>query len=378
MTDHRSDRARRIEDLVPTDRGTLGGYALTFLRDLEVRGYAEHTVRNLHAHLRVFICWCHERGLETLDEVTPEVLKRYQRQLYHHRTESGRRLSFNTQRQRLSAVKRLYRWLLKERLLDWNPTDTLDLPRTEQRLPRAVLSMREAERVLAQPDLRTPVGVRDRAILETLYSTGIRRQELVDLDLYSVDVASGVLSVRQGKGKKDRMIPIGRRALDWVERYLEEVRPELAPEPDEGALFLTVLRTRFSPERMSLLVRQYVATANLGKIGACHLFRHTMATLMLEGGADIRFIQAMLGHVKIETTQVYTRVAIRKLKEVHELTHPGANPRPKQPGAAAAPEDVAGEGESVGEEEELLSTLAAEAAEDGEGGDDHTAGDVGA
>ena len=353
--DGRRKRAQRVEDLVPTHPGALGAYALAYMRDLEIRNYSAHTVRNLHANLRVFLLWCHERGLTTPAEISPEVLKRYQRRLYHHRKANGQRLSFSAQRQRLSAVKRLYRWLLKERVLDWNPTDTLDLPKVEQRLPKAVLSVREAERVLAQPDVTTPVGIRDRAILETLYSTGIRRQEAVDLDLYSVDAEGGVLTVRQGKGKKDRMIPIGRRALEWVGRYLDEVRPELVMEPDDGALFLTVNRTRFSPERMSLLVRQYVAAANLDKEGSCHLFRHTMATLMLEGGADIRFIQAMLGHASLEATQVYTRVAIRKLKEVHELSHPGANPRPR-PGKAAQSNEAA--------EEELLSTLAAEAAED--------------
>ncbi len=357
MVDRRRERARRIEDLVPTDPGTLGACSLAYLRDLEMRNYSAHTVRNLHANLRVFLVWCHERGLDRPDEITPEVLKRFQRRLYHHRKSNGKRLSFSAQRQRLSAVKRLWRWLLKERLVDWNPTDTIDLPKIEQRLPKAVLSIREAERVLARPDISTPIGVRDRAILETLYSTGIRRQELVDLDLYSVDAEGGVLTVRQGKGRKDRMIPIGKRALGWIERYVDEVRPELVMAPDEGELFLTINRTRFSPERMSLLVRQYVAAANLGKEGSCHLFRHTMATLMLEGGADIRFIQAMLGHTSLEATQVYTRVAIRKLKEVHELSHPGANPR--------QPKTLRKTGDGSRETgEELLSSLAAEAADE--------------
>ena len=340
---------------MPTDAGSLGGCSLAYLRDLEMRNYSAHTVRNLHANLRVFLVWCHERGLDRPDEITPEVLKRFQRRLYHHRKSNGKRLSFSAQRQRLSAVKRLWRWLLKERIVDWNPTDTIDLPKIEQRLPKAVLSIREAERVLARPDVKTPIGVRDRAILETLYSTGIRRQELVDLDLYSIDAAGGVLTVRQGKGRKDRMIPIGKRALGWIERYVDEVRPELVMAPDEGELFLTINRTRFSPERMSPLVRQYVAAADLGKEGSCHLFRHTMATLMLEGGADIRFIQAMLGHASLEATQVYTRVAIRKLKEVHELSHPGANPR--QPKGQAEESDDEGEA--------LLSSLAAEDPEAG-------------
>ena len=158
-------------------------------------------------------------------EITPAVLERYQRWLYHYRKANGKPPELPPQNDRLGSVKRFFRWLVKQRVLEWNPADPLELPRIERRLPKAVLTVEEAERVLAQPDVRTPLGIRDRAILETLYSTGIRRQELVDLDVYSVDLDGGTLIVRQGKGKKDRMIPIGERALAWVERYLEEVRP---------------------------------------------------------------------------------------------------------------------------------------------------------
>ena len=324
MPDRRREKSRNIEDLVPTGPGTLGGLVLEYLGDLEVRGYSWHSIRSRKAHLRYFVVWCDERGIVRPGEVSLGVLERYRRWLYAYRKDNGRRLSFRSQNDRLASVRRFFRWLVRRGDLEWSPAEQLELPRVERRLPRAVLTAEEAERVLAQPDLGTPLGVRDRAILEVLYSTGIRRQELVDLDVYSVDFEGGTLMVRQGKGKKDRLIPIGERALAWLEKYMEEVRPELAMEPDEGRLFLTTHRKPFSPERMSLLVRQYVEQAEIGKKGACHLFRHTMATLMLEGGADIRFIQAMLGHADISTTQIYTRVAIRKLKEIHELTHPGA------------------------------------------------------
>ena len=140
---------------------------------------------------------------------------------------------------------------------------------------------------------------------------------------YDLDVERGTIIVRQGKGKKDRMIPIGERALAWIERYLVEVRPGLLIGDKSGdTLFLNNLGEPFSPNRMTQLVREYVLAADIGKRGSCHLFRHTMATLMLENGADIRYIQAMLGHVKLETTQIYTQVSIRKLKEIHTATHP--------------------------------------------------------
>jgi integrase/recombinase XerD len=185
-----------------------------------------------------------------------------------------------------------------------------------------VLTIREAEAVLAVPNLGEPLGIRDRAILETLYSTGIRRMEVINLKLYDVDVDRGTLMVRQGKGHKDRMVPIGSRALKWIDRYLTEVRHRLILDPNDVTLFLTHLGEAFTTNRLTQMVREYVDAADIGKRGSCHLFRHTMATLMLENGADVRFIQAMLGHAKLETTQIYTQVSIRKLKEIHEATHP--------------------------------------------------------
>jgi integrase/recombinase XerD len=140
----------------------------------------------------------------------------------------------------------------------------------------------------------------------------------------SLDQERGTLIVRQGKGKKDRMVPIGERAIAWLARYLNEARPQLVLPPDPGTLFLTQEGEEISCHRLTQLVRGYVVAADMGKSGACHLFRHTCATLMLEGGADIRYIQEMLGHVELSTTQIYTQVSIRKLKAVHTLTHPGA------------------------------------------------------
>jgi integrase/recombinase XerD len=192
------------------------------------------------------------------------------------------------------------------------------------------LTAEETERVIAAVDLLKPMGLRDRAILETLYSTGIRRCELAGVRIFDVDSERKTLIVRQGKGKKDRIIPIGERALHWVGRYLEELRPKLVSIPDEGVLFLSEAGETMLLARLTDLVRRCVKRAELGKTGSCHLFRHTMATLMLENGADIRFIQEMLGHESLETTQIYTQVSIRKLKEIHTATHPArleAEPR---------------------------------------------------
>ena len=239
-------------------------------------------------------------------------------------------MTFRSQYNRLVAIRAWFKWLAKENHILYNPASEIELPKLEKRLPKAILSESEAERVLNQPDMADPMGPRDRAILEVLYSTGIRRMELINLLVQDVDADRGTLFVRQGKGRADRMIPIGERAIQWIDKYLAETRPELACGRDEGRLFLSKLGQAMSPNELTALVRNYIDKANIGKRGSCHLFRHTMATLMLENGADIRFIQAMLGHVKLDTTQIYTQVSIKKLKEIHTLTHPAKAKRTKK------------------------------------------------
>jgi integrase/recombinase XerD len=278
-----------------------------------------------------------ERGVSRPGEVTRAMLERYQRHLYHYRKPDGEPLSFRSQSQRLMPVRAFFKWAVKQHLILTNPASELELPKVEQRLPKPALTAEEAERVLAVPDLTTAAGLRDRALLETLYSTGVRRAELAHLSLFDLDADRRTLLVRQGKGRKDRLIPIGERALAWIDRYLHEARPRFAREPDDGTLFLTVDGTAFSLDRLTQLARDYVTTSGVQKQGACHLFRHTLATLMLEGGADIRYIQQMLGHAEITTTQIYTQVSIRHLQTIHAATHPAAANSPRRSRATNGP-----------------------------------------
>lgn len=287
------------------------------------KAYSERTVENREAALRPFIVWCHERGLTRPQEITKPILERYQRHLFLYRKADGEPLSVRSQHVRTTPIKALFKWLSRQNHILYNPASELELPRMEKRLPRHILNVREVEKVLSQPDLATPIGVRDRAMLEVFYSTGIQRMELINLTVQDIDAERGTVMVRQGKGRKDRMIPIGERALTWIDKYREDVRPDFASGADDGTLFLTTLGEAFAAGRMTQLVRNYVTAADTGKRGSCHLFRHSMATLMLENGADIRFIQAMLGHAELSTTQIYTQVSIRMLKQIHTATHPG-------------------------------------------------------
>jgi integrase/recombinase XerD len=342
--------------------GTMRALMASFLEWLAVRGYAEESVEYRAYCLHWFAGWCEERGILRAAEVTRPILQRYQRWLFYYRKKNGRPLGVSTQHSRVVMVGVFFRWATRNNFILYNPASELELPHKERRLPRAILSVAEVEKVLSQPDLRTPLGVRDRAVLEVLYSTGMRRAEATALTLFAIDQERGTVMVRLGKGKKDRVVPIGERALGWVEKYLTDVRPQYAMEPDEGVLFLTGEGEAITPGHLSALVSAYVDAAGIGKRGSCHLFRHTMATLMLENGADTRFIQALLGHEQLSSTQLYTQVAIGKLKEIHTATHPGAKLARKQHGQ---------EGES-GEDEldraEIRAELEAEAVEDGEEG----------
>jgi integrase/recombinase XerD len=297
---------------------------------LEVRNYSSDTINQREKYLRWFAIWCAERSLTKPSEITKPILERYQRHLYLYRNEKDQPMSFRSQYQHLSHVKAWYKWLARENRVLYNPASELEMPKVGKRLPKAILSAKEVEVILAKPDLNDPIGIRDRAILEVFYSCGIRRRELANLQLYDVDADRQTLTVRQGKGKKDRIVPIGKRALQWIDRYLSESRPFLLVKQNEQTLFLSQLGMALEPDSLTEYVRQYVASADIGKKGSCHMFRHTMATLMLENGADIRYIQAMLGHAELSTTQIYTHVAIRKLQKVHSLTHPADNPKPDE------------------------------------------------
>jgi integrase/recombinase XerD len=300
------------------------------LAEIRTKNFSQHTVKNRRVAINFFLAWCAERGMTEPVEVTRTVLEAYQRHVFHYRKKNGEPLAFTGQHQRLTPLKVWFKWMARNHYILHNPASELEMPRIGFRLPKSVLTAKEAEQILAQPNIHEPLGLRDRAILETLYSTGMRRQELSNLKVWDVDRERETVMIRQGKGKKDRMIPLGRRAADWIGKYLREARPELVAEPGDGTLFLTNAGEPLVLGYLTMLVATYVEASGVKKHGACHLWRHTMATLMLEGGADIRFIQAMLGHSDLKATEIYTHVAIRKLQEIHRATHPANLEREKR------------------------------------------------
>lgn len=302
---------------------TMVALAQTYGQWQTTTNYAVSTVMRTRLVLQDFFNWCARREPHRPDEIDRGILEDYQRCLFNRKSKTtGKPLKMSYQAGTLTHIRGFFRWLSRKNYIAFNPAADLDLPRRERTIPQTVLTHRQVERVLRLPRVNNPIGLRDRAIMETLYSTGMRRFELVNLKLYDVDREQGTVIIRLGKGKKDRMIPIGRRALFWIEKYLVEARPRWYPVPDEGFLFISFYRRPVGVQLVSKMVRSYLDKAGIKKKGACHYFRHSMATAMLDRGADIRFIQEMLGHSKLETTQLYTKVSIKKLKQVHTRTHP--------------------------------------------------------
>ena len=323
----------------PAATNPLRAYQSAFLEWTVTVGLSEQTATIRRRALDSFILWCDERGLQRPHDITRPILQRYQSHLYHYRKANGQPLSFSTQSTLLLPIVAFFKWCARENHILHNPASDLELPKQVRQLPRHLMSVAEVEKVLNQADIETPSGIRNRAILETLYSTGVRRSELINLTLYDVDTERGTLMVRQGKGRKDRLIPIGARACAWVARYVQEARPLFIVTQEQGPLFVTDYGEAFEKNRLSDMVKRHMQYAGF-KSGGCHAFRHAMATHMLENGADIRYIQAILGHSELSTTQIYTHVAIGKLKAVHALTHPARLQRRGDAQGEAAGETV--------------------------------------
>jgi len=337
-------RTRHVD---PLSHHPLTRYLHAHLDWMLIHGYSADTVRARRVALRRFVTWCDERTLDDPRAITKPILERYQRELFYHRKPDGKPLTLGTQHGCLAPLKTFFKWLARENHILYNPASELMLPKQPKRLPRTLLSVPDVEAILNEAEPTTPQGLRDRAVLETLYSTGLRRMELPNLALYDIDLTRRLVFVREGKGRKDRVVPLGERACAWLDKYLTEARPQLLAGAIE-ALFVSDYGEPVTPVWVADKVKRYMQFAGIDKPGATHLLRHACATHMLDNGADIRFIQELLGHSNLATTEIYTHVSIEKLQQIHAATHPAKLTHGQQTAA-------------------LLSALAAEAVQDADG-----------
>ena len=283
--------------------------------------YAEKTARDYLRLARVFLDWLLSRGL-ALPDVRTEDVHAYQMDLYAARQKDGTPYSAPAQAKQLSAIKTLCRFLARRGYLLSDPSAAVEYPRREQRLPRGILSRQEARALVEAPDTSTPTGLRDRAILETFYGTGIRAAELSSLATTDVDTEDKVLRVVKGKGAKDRNVPLTTAAAEAIEAYLLHGRPKFRAARRSRFLFLGLRGGKIHNGTLNDLIRECARAVGIERHVTCHTLRHTIATHLLKGGADIRHIQVLLGHSSLQSTETYTRVEVSDLGKVLRRAHP--------------------------------------------------------
>ena len=277
------------------------------------RGASLNTLEAYSRDIGRFLEFAGASGVPSPLAVNPEHVTAYLGAL------RGQGLSPASVNRKLAAIRGFYRYLLREARVEENPLARVETARTWMRLPGA-LSRDEMESLLAQPAEASPSGIRDRAILELLYATGIRVSELATLTLNRLNRQMGFL-VAVGKGRKERIVPVGQSALGWLGRYIEQARPVFLKKKTSNTLFLNRSGEGFTRQGLWKLIKKYAKMAGLERKVHPHTFRHSFATHLLEGGADLRSVQVMLGHADISTTQIYTHVSRERLKEVHKRFH---------------------------------------------------------
>jgi integrase/recombinase XerD len=293
--------------------------------------YGERTVTEYVAHVRAFLGWAEAKGL-TLTGMKREDLAAYQSELFALRRSDGRPYSAGFQANRFSALKSFFSFLTRRLLVLRDPMAGLERPRLETRLPRTILTPREARRIIEAPRARTPVELRDRAILETLYATGIRASELIQLSPFDVDTEERTLRVVRGKGGKDRNVPLTPPAATAIENYFTKSRPQLLATTRTGSgvypakaskrLFVSPRGGVLYRATLDKIIHRWTRQSGVKKRVTAHTFRHSVATHLLKHGADIRHIQALLGHEGLTTTERYTHVEISDLQAVVRRAHP--------------------------------------------------------
>jgi integrase/recombinase XerD len=293
---------------------------IALLADLRLRNYSPKTIDNYGDQLKRFDEWLSEALAADLRRVTRADIDLYQRYV---QTEA---ISVETRALRLRAVKRLFDYLTAAGHLLLHPAEHIVEIRRKDRLPKGVLSVKQVNQLLAAPDTGTPLGIRDRVLLEVLYSTGIRVGELEQVFVLDVDCASQTLHIRHGKGGTERIVPLGQTATQWVKRYLDEVRSVLQQDRvHERALLLVRGGRPLVQTQIREILRVYRRHCHLRKAVTPHALRHACATHLLQAGADIRLIQELLGHARLDSTAIYTRVTPIDLKAVHVRSHPREN-----------------------------------------------------
>lgn len=289
-----------------------------FKYQLKARGYADNTIEGYSKRLDQFAAWLNSQNISDVKKITRQTIADYQEKVM---TEA---VAMETKALKIRAVKRLFEYLEETHRLLVNPCEGIVETCRKNRKIGPVLTMDEVIKLLQQPNLSLKTGIRDRAMMEVLYSTGIRLNELLCLEIYHADFKDKVLYIRKGKGGKQRVVPLGKTVIKILREYLEKVRPFYGKKnPKERRIFLLNTGLPMTPASVRGLLFKYRKQAKIKKSASPHTMRRTCATHLLQNGADIRYIQKLLGHRHLRTTQTYTKVMPVEVKKTHERTHPG-------------------------------------------------------
>ena len=290
--------------------------AMEFKEDLKIKNRSPMTIDTYYRNVSQFLIWMQKTLLKPVNAVAREDIIAY------NLFAKQRNLSPNSVHRYMHSVKAFFKWLEEKNYILLNPFENFIIPRIPPGLP-VTLTEKEAERLLSQPNTSLPLGIRDRAILELLYSTGVRLNELRNLTIFDIDTSAGFCRVIQGKGRKDRFVPLTKTACFWLKEYLTKVRSKFTKNRgQEDALFVSYAGNRLSKETALHMVRDYAKAAGILKRVTVHTLRHTLATHLLDNDADILQIQKLLGHAHATTTQRYTKVNPKKIKKEHAEHHP--------------------------------------------------------
>jgi integrase/recombinase XerD len=307
---------------VPAVERRLTDLTLEFLATLELeRGLSRNTLEAYRSDLQQYGAFLGRRDRDPL-EAAPADLAAFVSELATGR-DGKRPVAPATLQRKIACLRSFYRHLRREQVIDYDPTAELRPPRSPGRLPK-VLSRDEVNRLLEQPRGAAPAALRDRALLETMYACGLRASEAITLELTELDLEGGMLRAR-GKGSKERMVPIGSKAIATLQTYLEKSRPRLVGINDECKVFVNLRGQGLSRQGLYKIVQGHARTAGLEHRMSPHTLRHTFATHLLAGGCDLRSLQEMLGHADIGTTQIYTHLSADRLRDVYFDAHPRAH-----------------------------------------------------
>ena len=292
-----------------------------FREQLQILNRSEKTIKAHLWHLGFFLHFLEDYDLATIQDISTQHIQEYQKYRYTYRNRYNRQDDPRTRNLHLSSIKCFFYYLKRDGFIITNPLEQVPYAKEPKRLPKTALTNTEMKQLLKQPDTKTPIGYRDRTILEVCYSTGIRRLELLNLNVTDVDTEEGHIRINQGKGGKDRIVPMGKIACKYLETYIKGIRPSTANKEDQ-ALFISLKRNRLSKNGLDRIITKYAKQSGIEKHISTHTFRRSCATEMIKNKANLMHVKEILGHSSMETIQKYCNLTIIDLKEAHRKHHP--------------------------------------------------------